>query len=92
VSKIRFHFQRTLQLVDFEPIQFGVDYESDAEPSESAEAFAKRVHGTAVDLYNEMQADLLKQFRLPGARTKSSHGGKPPPMKNNDDPAPPPKK
>lgn len=93
MTKIRFSFRRTLQLVEYEPVQFGVDFESDSEPGEDVTSLIQRVYEKTASIYNEVQADVLSAFEAPGATRKTCHGGKPPPITPSAPiPPPPPKK
>ena len=77
-SQITVYFNRKVQIVQYEPVEFGASFTTDVEPGETPEQAHKRAHALLADSFNSIQADVFRSF---GVKTdhRLSGGDVPPP-------------
>lgn len=75
-ERVKVNFQRTLQVVRFEPCSFGVEYETEVRPEETPAQAHARAHEVLSGMFNQVQAEVIDKF---GLNRQVTLGAVPPP-------------
>ena len=76
-DRVTVYFHRKVQIVQYEPVEFGASFETDVQPGETPAMAHARAHAAMAESFNSVQADVFRSFGV-----KTDHrldGGTPPP-------------